>query len=129
MVMLLVAIGSSKEGKVLIKGYDLEPRTRFNTAYPIDGYGVLKMSVLEFPANATVKNVLDRAGEGSYRWSPYGFSGKQELIAKLNDEVVSDPIGKLGIGDIVELTPKIHDKSLIEKREENSTYVVREWAF
>ncbi|GKD98508.1 probable GTP diphosphokinase RSH2, chloroplastic, partial [Tanacetum coccineum] len=48
-----------------------------------------EMSVQEFPANATVKDVLDRAGEGSYRWSPYGFSVKQELIAKLNHEAVS----------------------------------------
>nr|GEX63883.1 probable GTP diphosphokinase RSH2, chloroplastic [Tanacetum cinerariifolium] len=73
-----------------------------------------KMSVLEFPANTTVKDVLDRVREGSYRWSPYRFLGKQELIAKLNHEAVSDPIGKLRMGDVVDLTPKIHDKSLIE---------------
>ncbi|GJR97905.1 probable GTP diphosphokinase RSH2, chloroplastic [Tanacetum coccineum] len=43
-----------------------------------------EMSVQKYHANATVKDVLDRAGEGSYRWSQYGFSVKQELIAKLN---------------------------------------------
>ncbi|GKB02496.1 putative reverse transcriptase domain-containing protein, partial [Tanacetum coccineum] len=78
-------------------------------------FGMVRhMPVLESPANATVKDVLDRVGEGSYSWSPYGFSVKQELIAKLNHEVVSDPIDKLGIGDVLELTPKIPDKSLIE---------------
>ncbi|GJS73684.1 probable GTP diphosphokinase RSH2, chloroplastic [Tanacetum coccineum] len=39
-----------------------------------------KMSVQEFSANATVKDVLDRAGEGSYRWSPYESSVKQEFV-------------------------------------------------
>ncbi|GJY68360.1 putative transcription factor C2H2 family protein [Tanacetum coccineum] len=34
------------------------------------------------------------------------FSVKQEVIAKLNQEAVSDPIGKLRMGDVVELTPK-----------------------
>ncbi|GKB65563.1 hypothetical protein Tco_0921749, partial [Tanacetum coccineum] len=53
--------------------------------------------------------VLIELVEGSYRWSPYGFSVKQELIAKLNHEAVSDPIGKLRMGDVVELTPKIPD--------------------
>ena len=76
------------------------------------------MSMQEFPANATVKDVLDKAGEGSYRWSPYGFSVKQELIPKLNHEAVSDPSCNLKMGDVVELTQKIPDKSLIEKREE-----------
>ncbi|GJR29873.1 E3 SUMO-protein ligase SIZ1 [Tanacetum coccineum] len=73
------------------------------------------MSVQEFPTNATMKDVLDRAGEGSYRWSPYRFLVKQEFIAKLNHEAVSDLIGKLRMRDVVELTPKIPEKSLIEK--------------
>ncbi|GJW39003.1 DNA polymerase epsilon catalytic subunit A-like protein [Tanacetum coccineum] len=86
-------------------------------------FGMVRhMPVQESPANATVKDVLDRVGEGSYSWSPYGFSVKQELIAKLNHEVVSDPIDKLGMGDVLELTPKIPDKSLIEKKRRNSTY-------
>nr|GFA23388.1 hypothetical protein [Tanacetum cinerariifolium] len=40
------------------------------------------------------------------------------VIVIENDQVVSDPIGKLRMGDVVELTSKIPDKSLIEKREE-----------
>nr|GEV15214.1 probable GTP diphosphokinase RSH2, chloroplastic [Tanacetum cinerariifolium] len=81
---------------------------------PTKYIGNLKDVMQEFPANATVKDILDRAGG----WSPYEFSVKQELTAKLNHEAVSDPIGKMRIADVVELAPKKPDKSLIEKREE-----------
>ncbi|CAI9280933.1 unnamed protein product [Lactuca saligna] len=77
-----------------------------------------KMSVQEFCGNSTVKDLLARAGHGSYTWTPYGFSVKQELMPKLNHEPVSDPSCKLKMGDVVELTPKIPDKSLTEYREE-----------
>ncbi|GKD54855.1 hypothetical protein Tco_1288242, partial [Tanacetum coccineum] len=51
-----------------------------------------KTSVQEFPANSTVKDVLNIAGHGSSsRYSPYGFYLKQELRPTLNHEPVSDP--------------------------------------
>ncbi|GKD14577.1 probable GTP diphosphokinase RSH2, chloroplastic, partial [Tanacetum coccineum] len=78
-----------------------------------------KMTVQEFPANSTVKDVLNIAGHGSsLRYSPYGFSLKQELRPRLNLEPVSDPGCKVKMGDVIELTPRIPDKSLTEYREE-----------
>ncbi|KAD4889404.1 hypothetical protein R6Q59_033673 [Mikania micrantha] len=77
-----------------------------------------KMSVQEFPANSTVKDLVAVAGQGSGRWTPYGFSVKQELMAKVNREAVNDYNCKLKMGDVVELSPKIPDKSLTEYREE-----------
>ncbi|KAI9162460.1 hypothetical protein LWI28_027614 [Acer negundo] len=77
-----------------------------------------KMSVQEFPANSTVMNLLERAGRGSTRWSPYGFPMKEELRPRLNHKPVSDPSCKLEMGDVIELTPAIPDKSLTEYREE-----------
>ncbi|GKE26848.1 hypothetical protein Tco_1442232 [Tanacetum coccineum] len=78
-----------------------------------------KMMVQEFPANSTVKDVLNIAGHGSsLRYSPYGFSLKQELRPRLNLEPVSDPGCKVNMGDVIELTPRIPDKSLTEYREE-----------
>ncbi|KAK2652023.1 hypothetical protein Ddye_011879 [Dipteronia dyeriana] len=77
-----------------------------------------KMSVQEFPANSTVMNLLERAGRGSTRWSPYGFPMKEVLRPRLNHELVSDPSCKLKMGDVIELTPAISDKSLTEYREE-----------
>ncbi|KAI4355427.1 hypothetical protein L6164_004203 [Bauhinia variegata] len=77
-----------------------------------------KMSVQEFPANATVMDLLERAGRGSSRWTPYRFPLKEELRPRQNHEPVSDPTSKLKMGDVVELTPAIPDKSLTEYREE-----------
>ncbi|CAI0473211.1 unnamed protein product [Linum tenue] len=77
-----------------------------------------KMSVQELPANSSVVDLLERAGQGSTRWSPYGFPAKEELRPKLNHEPVSDPTCKLKMGDVVELSPTIPDKSLTEYREE-----------
>ncbi|XP_042492403.1 probable GTP diphosphokinase RSH2, chloroplastic [Macadamia integrifolia] len=77
-----------------------------------------KMSVQEFPANSTVMDLLERAGRGSSRLYPYRFPVKEELRPKLNHEPVSDPSQKLKMGDVVELTPAIPDKSLTEYREE-----------
>lgn len=77
-----------------------------------------KMSVQEFPANSTILNVLETSGRGSCRWTPYGFPVKEELRPRLNREPVSDPMCKLKMGDVVELTPSISDKSLTEYREE-----------
>lgn len=76
------------------------------------------MSVQEFQANSTVMNLLERAGRGSTRWTPYRFPVKEELRPKLNHEPVSDPSCKLKMGDVVELTPTISDKSLTVYREE-----------
>lgn len=76
------------------------------------------MSVQEFPANSTVVDVLERASQGSSRWASYGFAMKEELRPRVNNERVSDPTCKLKMGDVVELTPTIPDKSLVEYREE-----------
>lgn len=76
------------------------------------------MSVQEFPVNSTMKDLLERAGRGSSRWTPYSFPLKEELRPRLNHEPVSDPSCKLKMGDVVELTPAIPDKSLTEYREE-----------
>lgn len=77
-----------------------------------------KMSVQEFPANSSMMDLLERAGRGSSRWTPYGFPVKEELRPRLNHKPVSDPTCKLKMGDVVELTPAISDKSLMEYREE-----------
>lgn len=76
------------------------------------------MSVQEFPANSSVMHLLERAGQGSSRWTPYGFPLKEELRPRLNHQQVNDPTCKLKMGDVVELTPAIPDKSLTECREE-----------
>lgn len=78
----------------------------------------VQMSVQEFPANSTVKDLLERAGRGSSRWTPYGFPLKEELRPRLNHEPVSDPNCKLRMGDVIELTPAIPHKSLTEYIEE-----------
>ncbi|KAF3452027.1 hypothetical protein FNV43_RR08123 [Rhamnella rubrinervis] len=77
-----------------------------------------KMSVQEFPANSTIMDLLERSGRGSSKWTPYGFPLKEELRPRLNHEPVSDNMCKLKMGDVVELTPAIPDKSLTEYREE-----------
>ncbi|KAL2243190.1 probable GTP diphosphokinase RSH2, chloroplastic isoform X1 [Sesamum indicum] len=77
-----------------------------------------KMSVQEFPANSSIMDLLETAGRGSSRWTSYGFPVKEELRPRLNHEPVSDPTCKLKMGDVVELTPAIPDKSLTEYREE-----------
>ncbi|KAI3763396.1 hypothetical protein L1987_53853 [Smallanthus sonchifolius] len=70
-----------------------------------------KMSVREFPPNSTVNDVLNLAGQ---RWSPYV---KEELRPRVNHEAVNDPNCKLNMGDVIELAPRIPDKSLTEYRE------------
>ncbi|KAL3511615.1 hypothetical protein ACH5RR_024332 [Cinchona calisaya] len=77
-----------------------------------------KMSVQEFSANSTIKDMLERAGWGSSRWTHYGFPLKEELRPRLNHTTISDPMCTLKMGDVVELTPAIPDKSLMEYREE-----------
>ncbi|XP_074344292.1 putative GTP diphosphokinase RSH2, chloroplastic [Apium graveolens] len=77
-----------------------------------------KMSVQEFPANSTVSDLLERTGRGFARWSPYGISVKKELRPRLNHKSVNDPNCQLRMGDVVELTPTIPDKSLPVYREE-----------
>ncbi|CAN0906965.1 Probable GTP diphosphokinase RSH3, chloroplastic [Linum grandiflorum] len=74
-----------------------------------------KMSVQELPANSSVMDLLERAGGIS---NTYGFHMKDELRPKLNHVPVSDPSCKLKMGDLVELSPAISDKSLTEYREE-----------
>ncbi|KAG9457313.1 hypothetical protein H6P81_001821 [Aristolochia fimbriata] len=77
-----------------------------------------KMSVQEFPASSTVMDLLEKLGRGSSRWATYRFPVKEELRPRLNHEPVCDPTRKLKMGDVVELTPTIPDKSLVEYREE-----------
>ncbi|GMH22032.1 hypothetical protein Nepgr_023875 [Nepenthes gracilis] len=77
-----------------------------------------KMSVQEFPANSTMMDLLDRVGVGGSRWTPYGFPVKEGLRPRLNHKPASDPSCKLTMGDVVELTPTIPDKSLMAYREE-----------
>ncbi|KAG6792236.1 hypothetical protein POTOM_001380 [Populus tomentosa] len=77
-----------------------------------------KMSVQELPANSTVMDLLERAGRTSSRWSPYGFPVKEELRPRLNYRPVYDVTCKLKMGDVVELTPAIPNKSLSDYREE-----------
>ncbi|KAH9620103.1 hypothetical protein KSS87_009885 [Heliosperma pusillum] len=76
------------------------------------------MSVQEFPTNSTMLDLLERTGHGSPRWTPYGFPVKEDLRPRLNHEPVSDPTCRLKMGDVIELTPAIPDKSLVEYREE-----------
>ncbi|KAJ6696129.1 GUANOSINE-3'5'-BIS DIPHOSPHATE 3'-PYROPHOSPHOHYDROLASE [Salix koriyanagi] len=77
-----------------------------------------KMSVQEFHADSTVMDLLERAGRASSRWSPNGFPVKEELRPRLNHRPVHDATCKLKMGDVVELTPAIPDKSLSDYREE-----------
>lgn len=76
------------------------------------------MSVREFPTNSTMMDLLEMTGHGSPRWRSYGFPVKEELRPRLNHHPVSDPTCKLKMGDVIELTPAIPDKSLVEYREE-----------
>ena len=64
-------------------------------------------------------DLLERGGRGSTKWTPYGFPVKEELGPKLNHEPVSDPSCKLNMGDDVESTSTISDKSLTVYRERN----------
>ncbi|KAE9584751.1 putative GTP diphosphokinase [Lupinus albus] len=77
-----------------------------------------KMSVQEFRANSTVMDLLERAGRAGSRLTTYRFPLKEELRPRLNHVRVSDPKCKLKMGDVVEITPAIPDKSLTEYREE-----------
>lgn len=76
------------------------------------------MSVQEFAAHSTVMDLMEKAGRGSSRWTPYGFPVKEELRPRLNHKPIIDPTYKLKMGDVIELTPAIPDKSLTEYREE-----------
>ncbi|KAH0459956.1 hypothetical protein IEQ34_010619 [Dendrobium chrysotoxum] len=77
-----------------------------------------KMSVQEFAPNSTVMDLLERSGRGNQRDQPYSFAMKEELRPRLNRKPVNDPNQKLRMGDLVELTPAIPDKSLKEYRKE-----------
>ncbi|KAL0429934.1 UNVERIFIED_CONTAM: putative GTP diphosphokinase RSH2, chloroplastic [Sesamum radiatum] len=77
-----------------------------------------KMSVQELPANSSVMDLLETTGRGSSWWTSYGLPVKAELRPRLNHEPISDPTCKLKMGDVVELTPAIPDKSLTVYREE-----------
>ncbi|GFP85726.1 probable gtp diphosphokinase rsh3 chloroplastic [Phtheirospermum japonicum] len=77
-----------------------------------------KMSVQEFPVNSTLMDLLETAGRGGSRWTFNGFPAKEELRPRLNHEPISDTTRKLKMGDVVELTPALPDKSLTEYREE-----------
>ncbi|CAM8944230.1 unnamed protein product [Rhodiola kirilowii] len=76
-----------------------------------------KMSVQELPANSTIMDLMAKVG-GSSKWLHYGIPVKEELRPRLNRKSVTDPSCKLKMGDLVELSPSIADKSLTEYREE-----------
>lgn len=78
----------------------------------------MQMSVQEFPANSTIMDLMERCGRGDSRRTSNGFPIKEDLRPKVNHERVNDPKCKLKMGDVVELTPAIPDKSLTECREE-----------
>ena len=67
--------------------------------------GILQISVQQFPANSTIMDLLVKSGRGGSRW-------KEELKPRLNLRPVNDPTCKLKMGDVLELTPAIPDKSL-----------------
>ncbi|XP_031092032.1 probable GTP diphosphokinase RSH2, chloroplastic [Ipomoea triloba] len=77
-----------------------------------------KMSVQEFAANSTVMDLLEKAGQGSSRLTPYGIPVKEELRPQLNQKPITDPTCKLKMGDVIQLTPAIPDKSLTDYRVE-----------
>ena len=68
------------------------------------------MSVQEFPANSTVGDLLERVGRGS--------SKEKDLRPRLNKKPVGDPSQRLKMGDVVEISPAMSDRSLTEYREE-----------
>ncbi|WOL09384.1 hypothetical protein Cni_G18137 [Canna indica] len=77
-----------------------------------------KMTVQEFSTKSTVMDLLEKVGRGSTRWPGYSFTVKEELRPRLNNQPISDPNQELRMGDLVELTPVISDRSLTEYREE-----------
>lgn len=79
---------------------------------------MLQISVQEFPATSTIRDLMEKASQGSFRWSPYRLPVKLESRATLNCKPVSDPSCKLKMGDVVELTPAMPDKVLDECRGE-----------
>jgi GTP pyrophosphokinase len=63
-------------------------------------------------------DLMHRVGANSPRWSPYSIPMKEDLRPKVNHEPISDLGRALSMGDVVELTPALPDKSLTEYREE-----------
>ncbi|CAI9776533.1 unnamed protein product [Fraxinus pennsylvanica] len=111
------SIGGDKEvGEVTVPIHELYQNVNSNLGE--EKVVEYQLSVQEFPANSSVMDLLERAGQGSFRWTPYGFPLKEELRPWLNHEQVNDPTCKLKMGDVIELTPPIPDKSLTKCREE-----------
>ncbi|XP_074564555.1 putative GTP diphosphokinase RSH2, chloroplastic isoform X2 [Curcuma longa] len=77
-----------------------------------------KMSVLEFPAESTLLDLMVRVGGGGSRGSPCSSSMKFDLRPRVNHEMMTDPSQKLKMGDVVELRPTLLNKSLTKYREE-----------
>ncbi|KAJ8471182.1 hypothetical protein OPV22_025525 [Ensete ventricosum] len=65
--------------------------------------------------NVTIPDPFSSLYSKMRRW-PYRM--KEELRPRLNNQPVDDPNRKLRMGDLVELTPAISDRSLMEYREE-----------
>ena len=63
-------------------------------------------------------DLMDRVGANNARWSPYSVPMKEDLRPKVNHQPISDVRRSLSMGDVVELTPALPDKSLTEYREE-----------
>ncbi|XP_042468654.1 probable GTP diphosphokinase RSH3, chloroplastic [Zingiber officinale] len=77
-----------------------------------------KMSVLEFPADSTLLDLMVRIGDGGSRGSPCSFPMKFDLRPRVNHEPMSYLTQKLKMGDVVELRPTLPNKSLSKYREE-----------
>ncbi|KAG6517721.1 probable GTP diphosphokinase RSH3, chloroplastic [Zingiber officinale] len=77
-----------------------------------------KMSVLEFPAESTLLDLMVRIGDGGSRGSPCSFPMKFDLRPRVNHEPMSYLTQKLKMGDVVELRPTLPNKSLSKYREE-----------
>ncbi|XP_042399961.1 probable GTP diphosphokinase RSH3, chloroplastic [Zingiber officinale] len=70
-----------------------------------------KMSVLEFPAESTLFDLMERVGGA--------FSMKSDLRPRVNGQPAATDLNqKLKMGDVVELTPTLPTKSLTKCREE-----------
>nr|GMD35457.1 probable GTP diphosphokinase RSH2, chloroplastic [Ipomoea batatas]GMD37162.1 probable GTP diphosphokinase RSH2, chloroplastic [Ipomoea batatas] len=66
----------------------------------------------EFAAKLNSCDLLEKAGQESSGLTPYGIPVKEELRPQLNQKPITDPTCKLKMGDVIQLTPAIPDKSL-----------------
>lgn len=108
--VFVIIIENDKVGSFFIyKSYEQNLPSSFSILECV--FVLCQMSVQELAANSSVKDVLNISGSRF-------ISVKEELRPRVNHEPVRDLGCKLKMGDVVELTPRIPDKSLTEYREE-----------